>query len=51
MSSGIKSSANRPKANKNLRGGAKKKRFKNTTESQAAYHASIKSRRDKKTKK
>ena len=51
MASGIKSSANRPKAGKNMRGGSKKKRFKNTTESQAAYHASIKARRDKKMKK
>ena len=48
--SGIRNSGMRPKAGKNLRGGQKKKRFKNTTEAQASYHAKIKARRDRKKK-
>lgn len=52
MASGIKSSANRPKSSKHLRGGTQKKRHKNTnSEAQAKYHAKIAARRAKKKKK
>lgn len=52
MASGIKGSGNRPKSAKHLRGGAKKKRFKNqNSEAQAKYHAAIAARRAKKNKK
>jgi hypothetical protein len=51
MASGIKGSANRPKAGKNLRSGGKKKRHKNNSEAQAKYHAAIAARRSKKLKK
>jgi len=51
MASGIKSSCNRPKTNKNLRGGNKQKRHKNDNENQAKYHAAIALRRAKKLKK
>ena len=51
MSSGIKSSCNRPKTAKNLRGNAKKKRHKVNTEAQAAYHTKQAARRSKKLKK
>lgn len=45
---GIKASANRPKASKHLRGSAKTKRYRNTTEAQAKYHEAIALRRAKK---
>lgn len=51
MASGIKGSANRPKRSKNLVGGSKQKRFKNSSEAQAAYKAKIAIRRAKKLKK
>ncbi len=51
MASGIKSSCNRPKAGKNLRGSSKEKRHKNNNEAQAKYHADIAARRAKKMKK
>lgn len=50
MASGIKRSCNRPKLAKHLRSGAKKKRYRNTTEAQAKYHAAIAARRAKKDK-
>lgn len=51
MASGIHRSANRPKAGKNLRGAAKKKRHKNDSEKQAAYKKKISDRRARKLKK
>jgi hypothetical protein len=51
MASGIKGACNRPKSGKNLRSRSNKKRHKNTTESQAKYHAAIAARRSKKMKK
>lgn len=51
MSSGIKSSANRPKVAKRLRGNSKVKRHKNDSEKQAAYKAKIAARRAKKKSK
>jgi hypothetical protein len=48
---GIRRSAMRPKAGKNLRGGAKKKRHKPNTEAQAAYKKKISDRRARKLKK
>lgn len=51
MASGIHGSCNRPKAAKNLRGSAKKKRHKNDSEKQAAYKSKIAARRAKKLKK
>ena len=52
MASGIHRSANRPKAGKNLRGAAKKKRHKNDSEKQAAYKKKrIADRRSKRQKK
>jgi len=50
MASGIKSSCNRPKTAKNLRGGRKEKRFKVDNEKQAAYKIKIALRRDKERK-
>jgi hypothetical protein len=51
MGSGIKGSGNRPKTAKNLRGGSKKKRFKNEdSDKQKAYKARIAVRRDKERK-
>jgi len=47
---GPKTSSQRSKTSKALRSGNKQKRFKNTNEAQAAYHAKIKARRDKKAK-
>jgi hypothetical protein len=49
--SGIRQSAMRPKAGKNLRGAAKKKRHKNDSEKQAAYKAKLAARRSKRLKK
>ncbi len=49
MASGIKGSCNRPKSR--LTSGPKKKKFKDTTEAQAKYHAAIAARRAKKLKK
>lgn len=49
MASGIHYSANRPKSR--LKSGPKKKKFKDTTEAQAKYHAAIALRRAKKMKK
>jgi hypothetical protein len=51
MASGIKGACNRPKTNKNLRGGNKQKRHKVNNEAQAAYHAKIAARRSKRMKK
>lgn len=52
MASGIKSSCNRPKSSKHLRGNSNKKRHKNSdSAAQAKYHAAIAARRAKKNKK
>lgn len=51
MASGIKSSCNRPKSSKHLRGTSGKKRHKNdNSEAQKKYHAAIALRRAKKKK-
>jgi hypothetical protein len=47
MSRGPKSGAQRAKASKHLRGGARKKRFKENSEAQKAYHSKIAQRRAK----
>ena len=48
---GINHGGQRPKSSKHLRAGSNKKRHKNTTEAQAAYHSKISARRAKKKKK
>jgi hypothetical protein len=51
MGKGPKNSSQRGKVSKALRSGGSKKRFKNSSEAQAAYHAKINARRAKKKKK
>jgi hypothetical protein len=48
MARGPKCGGQRARLSKHLRGASGKKRFKNSTESQAKYHAAIAARRAKK---